>query len=262
LTVQISDRALLEYSKEEIESSLKNKIQSANRCINEAFSISELGRGVSLSISITNFQYLESAEVQVLGIHPFELDETKSALILGRETNHHVLSFHGANCNHVPPAKTREYNQLMSHETVMAFAAAENVSKERLEYLNARSPNPFSNISNEDQFVIETFYEREDHAEAIAMEKHAKTPDVAEKFNSLKLSNIVRLEWNELRPEIDPNIENVIAHELMHSFGGLPDRYTDPANTEPNLMGAHGGGNTCILDDAQVRKFLKYRGLI
>ena len=150
----------------------------------------------------------------------------------------------------------------MRHEAVKAFAAVEELSKKRLEYLNARYPNPFSNISEESHVDVETFYEREKHLEAIAMEKYSERPEVAEMFNSLELSNIVRLEWNELRSENDPNTDNIIAHELMHSFGGLRDRYTNPANTEPNLMGAYGGGNTCILNDDQVRRFLKYRGLI
>ena len=51
------------------------------------------------------------------------------------------------------------------------------------------------------------------------------------------------------------------AHELMHAYGGLVDRYWDPQNTDENLMGAYQKQNVCFLRDDQINKIKKSRGL-
>lgn len=46
------------------------------------------------------------------------------------------------------------------------------------------------------------------------------------------------------------------AHEMMHAWGGLSDRYYFGADTH-NLM----SGFACAFDDEQIRSILKYRGI-
>ena len=52
---------------------------------------------------------------------------------------------------------------------------------------------------------------------------------------------------------IDPK---VLAHELMHSWGGLDEAYLYPSSNQDNLMGSHG---SCKLTHEQFKTILNYR---
>lgn len=48
----------------------------------------------------------------------------------------------------------------------------------------------------------------------------------------------------------------VLAHEIMHAWGGLADRYHPSFQNEPNLMGMT---HECVLNESQIQSIVEYR---
>lgn len=265
LNFELSEKLLKSHSISEVEQGLIEKVSEAEACINTAFKAA--GSEIEVEIDIKSVSWLDEREESLKGYHPFEPDRNEKGDIiqgtLGGCANEHNVSAYETSVNHVTNVFNEDVMAIFNHPDMKPVLEAENIAREIEKKVRkiqeTMDPMDPVDILDDKDAQIERLYAIEDQAYAKSTEALRKMMAAGKvDFYALPLSNRVRLMLGELSPHNHAG-DNVLAHELMHSFGGLQDNYIHEQNTEPNLMGSHGGGNECVLTAEQVKSFKKYR---
>ena len=259
LNIEISQKILKKFSKEEIKKSVSEKTLVANDCINEAFN--QAGSKIQVTMKINKIHFLTQGEEQLKGYHSFEPDKNSDGSLKrhkkGSSTDTHLVSFYNTAGNYVPLLFDQSFQELIGDKKFSPVLRTENLLKERRRLLSKAWTVP---LTKAEQHKVEELYEETKSLESQYEQIYKNTS-----IEDFTMSNTVRMELLNIYPAgffdkvFSKESAIILAHELMHSFGGLYDKYDDPQNTAPNLMGAHGGGFTCILTKKQVEEFSKYR---
>ena len=267
--LEVSNRALSVYSESEIKKSLDMKAKIAMNCINKAFANTNKGRNIRVNLQVVDLDFLSKEEEKAKGASAYkperDLHGNIAPYIAGKSTSEHTVSYFNTSVSHVPFIADKNYLYLLNTPDFADFANMEDIATELSLLKQSWSKNPFNpQFTSAQEEIINSYYDKEDKVSEAANEGINRIIADGFNFDDLVMSNRVKLMLTEVQPTsvVGKGSAITLAHELMHSFGGLKDRYIDPKNTTPNLMGAYNGGNECALTDEQVNHFIDYRGLV
>ncbi len=261
VTVEIAHDIASGFSEEEIKSIVDYNIKITQGCLDESFK--SAGSNIRVDVSLDQWNILDEEELQRIGYHPFDPDIDKSENLIvgdvGASTNNHIVRYFDASVNHASMLFDDKMMQLLKADDFQPILYVESFPKKKLLFLKEWGPELGLDKKNE----LEKMQAKNDSYEENIMASYDKIlKSGLLKQEDITLANVVRMDRVEFNKSDTPWAKEsaiTFAHELMHTYGGLEDNYIDPENTAPNLMGAHGGGNSCVLTPVQVQKFIQYR---
>lgn len=261
LDFYVSQRLLGSKNIAEIENLIDKQVQNAQTCVEHIF---KKRKNITLKITKKDIHWLSDEEFLRLGkdntIPDLDTNGEPIEELAGNQTNQFKVfvgdfqSSFAANVHNATVAKVIEKNAVLK---VLSESSAINNEIINFQFLHG---NDDSKYSPENLKKFKTLLDKQSVLEEKVSKKtaHLKPEDVKKITSLLRVSNVVKITPDVLNEIFDEN-SNTLIHELFHAFGGFHDLYTDPKNTQANIMGAYHGGNTCILNETQIKEMINYR---
>lgn len=231
----------------------KNIFPEAEACLNESFS--KAGSSIHIKFSILRVEVLSSVEEagisENIDTEFHKIGDRPALKPQGNKASYvEAIVSDQVNTAHVPPVLT---------EALLSFYQSGAVEKQS-ELLASASDlceqyYPECDLTAPDKIPHPKLKEIALNLMEIAKKYHLEQPEISNTMylNAQFYLNIPT-ELSGVPSDLYPSRQ--FAHEMMHAWGGLSDRYYVDADPN-NLM----SGFACAFDDEQIRSIVNYRGI-
>lgn len=261
LDFYVSERLLENKNLAEMESLIDKQVKSAQTCVEHIF---KKRKNINIKITKNDIHWLSDEEFLRVGKDSFipDLDANGKPIehLASNKTNHFKVFIGDFQSSFAAPLYNSNVMRFIEkHDILKAFFEQSFINHELINFqlLNGKDDSTYT-LESLKQY--KDFLNKQSMLEEKVSEKtkHMTYQDSLKLLSSFQLSNVVKITPDVLHETFNDD-SNTLIHELFHSFANLTDLYINPQNTQPNLMGAYGGGNTCILNDTQIKDMIEYR---
>lgn len=271
LDVEIGAHVILEIgSRAKVEEILHRRISLAQRCIRQA--VEDKGGLVpfNLAIAINSISWLTPEDEAIRSYSAFLPDKDREGNAIrqnsGAESTTFNLIIFGVNVSHVPHRFSHEWRRLIGLPEFIPIHQFEEARHQLNLALQSESTDKqiiekLANQANQLASKVSKAWERS--ARSLSAKRNSGEEMSIETLSEMLFdpSNVIKLREEFILFSDDFYESSLLAHEFLHSFGGLRDEYDDQENKEPNIMGSYLGSRECALRPDQIEHIFKYRGI-